>query len=56
VDCPFFAYCGGYFKWPRRDYDCAGVKRLFDTLQTAATEVRQALADFDAGQNNAASS
>ena len=40
AECPFFAPCRGYFKWPRRDYDCAGVKTLFDTLQQAADELR----------------
>ena len=40
AQCPFFAPCRGYFKWPRRDYDCAGVKTLFNTLQQAADELR----------------
>ena len=26
ADCPFFAPCRGYFKWPRRGYDCTGVR------------------------------
>ena len=39
--CPFLESCGGYFKWPRRDYDCAGVKRVFALLQEAATELRR---------------
>ncbi|MEA3273940.1 MAG: hypothetical protein U9Q81_01290 [Pseudomonadota bacterium] len=38
-ECPFFEPCRGYFKWPRRDYDCAGVKTLFRTLQQAADEL-----------------
>jgi hypothetical protein len=42
--CPFFPPCRGYFKWPRRDYDCAGVKILFTTLQQAAGELREDLA------------
>lgn len=37
--CEFFAYCGGYFKWPARDYDCAGVKTLFGALSEAAGEL-----------------
>ncbi len=38
--CEFFDRCGGYFKWPNRDFDCEGVKRLFATLRTAAAELR----------------
>ena len=41
--CAFLRSCGGYFKWPRRDYDCAGVKRLFGLLRDAAAELRRDL-------------
>lgn len=41
VTCEFWQTCGGYFKWPRRDYDCRDVKRLFRALAGAATELRQ---------------
>ena len=41
--CEFFENCGGYFKWPRRDYDCAGVKIVFRTLKEAAGELRRDL-------------
>lgn len=44
ADCPFFSPCRGYFKWPRRDYDCAGVKTLFTTLRQAGGELREDLA------------
>ena len=44
ADCPFFSPCQGYFKWPRRDYDCAGVKTLFTTLRLAGGELRADLA------------
>ncbi|MEA3277142.1 MAG: hypothetical protein U9Q81_18020 [Pseudomonadota bacterium] len=44
AECPFFAPCLGYFKWPRRDYDCAGVKTLFHTLQQAADALRADIA------------
>ncbi|NEV64331.1 hypothetical protein [Thiorhodococcus minor] len=44
AECPFFAPCRGYFKWPRRDYDCAGVKTLFRTLQQAADALRADIA------------
>ena len=42
--CEFLASCGGYFKWPRRDYDCGGVKRLFGLIRAAAAELRRDLA------------
>ena len=42
-DCAFLRGCGGYFKWPRPDYDCAGVKRLFGQLRAAALELRRDL-------------
>ncbi len=41
--CEFLKSCGGYFKWPRRDYDCAGVKRLFGELRDAVAELRHDL-------------
>jgi hypothetical protein len=44
--CEFFAYCGGYFKWPRPEFSCDGVKTLFRTLQAAAAELRRDLAAF----------
>jgi len=44
ADCPFLASCRGYFKWPRSDYDCDGVKALFRTLEEAADRLRADLA------------
>jgi len=44
TDCPFFAPCRGYFKWPLRHYDCAGVKGLLTSLQQAASELREDIA------------
>jgi hypothetical protein len=41
--CEFFAHCGGYFKWPRKDYGCSGVKTLFRTLQDASAALRHDL-------------
>ncbi|MDG4552207.1 MAG: hypothetical protein P9F19_03365 [Candidatus Contendobacter sp.] len=41
--CEFLASCGGYFKWPRRDYACVGVKRLFGLLREAAAELHRDL-------------
>jgi hypothetical protein len=39
-DCEFFDRCGGYFKWPNKDYSCEGVKTLFGTMRAAAAELR----------------
>jgi hypothetical protein len=44
--CEFFSKCRGYFKWPDKSYDCAGVKRLFTTLRNAADELRDDLAGY----------
>ncbi len=44
AECPFFANCRGYFKWPRKDYDCAGVKTLLRTLRDAGEALRRDLA------------
>jgi hypothetical protein len=45
-DCEFLANCGGYFKWPNRDYRCDGVKSVFRTLRESAAELRQDLDTF----------
>ncbi|NJM12352.1 MAG: hypothetical protein HC889_11130 [Synechococcaceae cyanobacterium SM1_2_3] len=47
--CEFLSSCGGYFKWPQRDYECAGVKRLFGELRDAAAELRSDLAQTAIG-------
>ena len=39
-DCEFFVRCGGYFKWPNKDFSCEGVKTLFGTMRAAAAELR----------------
>lgn len=39
VECEFAPMCRGYFKVPNRDYDCAGVRRIFRELATAATQL-----------------
>lgn len=44
TQCPFFSACRGYFKWPERAYDCAGVKTLFTSLKQAAEALRADLA------------
>ena len=48
--CEFFDRCGGYFKWPNRDFDCEGVKGLFATLRAAAVELRTDLSRVPAAQ------
>lgn len=51
--CEFFANCGGYFKWPRADYDCGGVKEVFRTLREAAEELRLSLEAFEVSRAEA---
>ena len=41
--CEFWAYCGGYFKWPRQDYSCSGVKTLFRVLRDTSAALRHDL-------------
>lgn len=48
--CEFFDRCGGYFKWPNKDFDCAGVKGLFGTLRAAAAELRTDLGRIPAAR------
>ncbi len=48
--CEFYDRCGGYFKWPHKDFDCEGVKGLFSTLKTAALELRADLNRIPAAQ------
>ena len=44
--CEFLETCGGYFKWPNKEFDCEGVKTLFSRLNLAAGELRNDLATF----------
>jgi hypothetical protein len=44
--CEFLETCGGYFKWPNKDFDCAGVKTLFSRLSLAAEELHNDLTSF----------
>ncbi len=44
--CRFLDNCSGYFKWPRREYRCDGIKALFHALKDAADELRRDLASF----------
>lgn len=43
ASCEFFLNCGGYFKWPRRDFSCDGIKRVFERLRVAALEIHDDL-------------
>jgi hypothetical protein len=42
--CRWQTLCAGYFKWPDPAYDCAGVKRLFALIESAADEIGRDLA------------
>jgi hypothetical protein len=44
--CEFLMNCQGYFKWPRREYRCDGVKALLHILLSASEELRVDLASF----------
>ena len=44
--CEFLTNCLGYFKWPRREYHCDGVKALMGALLDAAGELRRDVASF----------
>ncbi len=48
--CEFWGNCGGYFKWPDKQYHCDGVKSLFRTLKEAAGELHSELKSFDESQ------
>ena len=39
ASCEFAPMCRGYFKVPDRAYDCAGIRRVFRELASAATHV-----------------
>jgi hypothetical protein len=45
-DCDFFESCLGYFKWPRKEYRCDGVKAVFQRLKEAAEELKADLSSF----------
>jgi hypothetical protein len=46
ANCEFFTNCGGYFKWPRKDFACDGVRLVFHDLREAAGELEHDLATF----------
>lgn len=49
-NCDFLELCCGFFKHPRKDYSCNGVRSIFQTLAGAARELR---ADLAAAANGA---
>lgn len=46
ASCQFFPECGGYFKWPDRNFSCEGIKRVLHKLRDAAHELEDDLASF----------
>jgi hypothetical protein len=44
--CEYLETCGGYFKWPNKEFNCEGVKILFSRLNLAAQELRNDVASF----------
>ena len=53
--CEFLTQCWGYFKWPRKEFRCDGVKTLLQTLRSAADELRADVASFPAPEEGALS-
>ncbi|HSI83053.1 MAG: hypothetical protein ACAI35_01195 [Candidatus Methylacidiphilales bacterium] len=45
--CEWQEPCGGYFKWPDRNYSCRGVRHLFAGLHAASREMAADLADSE---------
>jgi hypothetical protein len=48
--CEFWDNCGGYFKWPEKEYRCDGVKSLFRSLKDGAAELQRQLKSFEKSQ------
>jgi hypothetical protein len=48
--CEFWDNCGGYFKWPEKQYRCDGVKSLFRSLKDGAAELQRQLKSFEKSQ------
>jgi hypothetical protein len=45
--CEFMTHCGGYFKWPDRNYVCSGgVINVFKSIKKAAGELKSDLAVY----------
>lgn len=52
--CEFFLNCGGYFKWPDRDFSCGGIKRVFRRLRDAAFELHDDLSLYPTAHTESA--
>jgi hypothetical protein len=52
--CEFFLNCGGYFKWPDREFSCAEIKRVFRRLRDAAFELHDDLSLYPAAHTESA--
>ena len=52
--CEFFLNCGGYFKWPERDFSCEGIKRVFQRLRHAAFELHDDLSLYPTAHTESA--
>jgi hypothetical protein len=46
ASCEFFPECGGYFKWPNRNFSCEGIRHVLHKLQGAANELHDDLESF----------
>jgi hypothetical protein len=49
--CRWQTVCAGYFKWPDPAYACAGVKRLFALIESAAAEIGRDLAGHEGAES-----
>jgi hypothetical protein len=52
IECEFLMCCQGYFKWPRSEYCCDGVKALMSTLRSAAEELRADIASLQSSEKD----
>ncbi len=53
ASCEFFLNCGGYFKWPNRDFSCEDIKRILHRLREAAHELQDDLSLYPARRESA---
>jgi hypothetical protein len=44
--CKFLDNCSGYFKWPRQEYRCDGMRDILKTLKEAAEDLRKDVSSF----------
>jgi hypothetical protein len=53
ASCEFFMNCGGYFKWPNRNYSCDSIKRILQRVQDSAHELQDDLSLYPARTESA---